>query len=343
MKRKSMKNVKKVLASFLVFAIMLPLSIPVMAIESNENTNQQNLNNLEVEAEFEKINDILSKMSMAYAIQLRDDITNQTSQDPQNANSVASSIEDYEAELFNLGVSKLTYEEVLEKFPIEESEFSTRDLFEDLPCNDSICWYASPARSYEEGNTRYKLQFLYAQAKSEGTNLAQVYDDYLYKDPTLIGALEELAGIYIQKAIGLIPIVQWTPYELLFCDRDETYRSNGQRIMYTALETACFAYVYPESLGEDYVQLTYSSNMFSIAAMEANYGFKDGKPFTKSWDQEITEKADNYAKIQPALEAYENAYADIYSFADPITFTAVGEEYSKTYYPACATAPGHIN
>ena len=54
---------------------------------------------------------------------------------------------------------------------------------------------------------------------------------------------------------------------------------------------------------------------YTIASTQINFGIKNEKPYRDSWDAYQIVTAENYASSAAAVNAYDNPYADIYSFA----------------------------
>lgn len=326
----------------IIFITALPYASFASEVSVDDNTSLQNLNNFEVDTNLERISATLSELSMIYATNLRDSLLDDTHKMLQSTNTSFASIENCENRLAELGVIEITYEEMLEMFP--DSNMNISDTTNGIvvpPSSSSVKWYASSPATYYMNGIPYKLQFLYAQGIGTGTNLCEMFSGRLYETKEYVfQALQEMAGIYVQKAIGLIPLVQWTPYELAFSGPNETYTSTEHSLVYSALETACFAYVYPVSLGENYIQLTFSSNTYTIASTQINFGIKNEKPYSDSWDDNQIVTAENYASSVAAVNAYDNPYADIYSFAGHLRFQAGpnGSHY-RYFYPTCADSP----
>lgn len=193
-----------------VFAIIFACSFfnSALAAEASlsNNTLLQDLNNLEIDAKLERVSEVLSDLSMMYATNLRNNELGNTAQSLHSVSSSPSFPESYERELEELGVSRITYAEVLEMFPIADADASSTNSIIVPPSSGSVRWYATSPTIYHKNGTPYKVQFLYAQATDVGTNLCKIFNGRMYEFKEYVfQATQELAGIYLQKAIDCIP------------------------------------------------------------------------------------------------------------------------------------------
>lgn len=168
-------------------------------------------------------------------------------------------------------------------------------------------------------------------------------DNYkFYSGKTLKANLVDNAlSIIVQKAIGQVKFLQWTPYELLF-STSTSNAFNSSYVTYRCVSSIAFSYVKESSQSDDYYELSYCSNKFSIAATAHGAAVVDSVPKTYSVDKTATVSADNYSAIIPAIESYLNIgeennyiyYFDLQSYDGAYT--------KRAYVPTPLAGPGQV-
>ncbi|MBB2483435.1 hypothetical protein H5P36_25100 [Bacillus sp. APMAM] len=195
------------------------------------------------------------------------------------------------------------------------------------PSTSHIKWH-SYNFTWNYNGKDYDVQELYAQGLDGSSNLATGANGVpLWQNANLlVDGIKTLASIYVQKGIGLIPVVQWSPYELLFSSSTTNVTSNSDIVTYRSLSTVCFAYVKKHGASDTSQSLSFVSNEFSIASTQTLAGYKNGSPYTKSYDSTNFASADNYA----------NAVSEVKGFIDLILRQ---ENRHRFFYRAFAWLP----
>lgn len=256
----------------------------------------------------EKIEKILNDASLTYTY----NYLKNTDATAKQLNLVERS--NVEKELNKLGVTALTPTQV-------EQIINTPSIKQEVPRSTiEIKWY-SKRYTYTYNGKKYNIQKLYAQGMCGGTGLANGKDGATLYSGTgrVINNLSTIASIYAQKAIGLVPAVQWAPFELLFSNNDNT-TSNSHKVTYRSLQTYCYIYVKPHGKPDDYQELCWSSNKVTVASTHVLAGYRNGSPYTKSTDKKNTIKADKYANAYKALARYTDSRQPKFSFVESYTF-----------------------
>lgn len=144
------------------------------------------------------------------------------------------------------------------------------------------------------------------------------------------------------QAIGLIPIVQWTPYELLFSST-ENVTNNSHVVTYKSLSTVCFSYVKLSNQSDSSQDLSFISNSVSVASSHTLAGFKNGSPYTETTDKPAnTISADTYAPLKGAVESYVDIYAPSLSYVSYYRFYNQDKTKSVTEYVINPSFPAQI-
>ena len=113
----------------------------------------------------------------------------------------------------------------------EKIETAVQSSSDEPPCpesNDKISFYWF--RTKVEGTWIYSVIASPVENANHSCNTVSAYTDFKSK---LGGSIKNLIQIYTDKAIGLIPIVQWTPYEV-FTDLLFNGTGTSQLNMYEA-------------------------------------------------------------------------------------------------------------
>lgn len=190
----------------------------------------------------------------------------------------------------------------------------------------TVKWY-SYSTDYMYGGETYHVQRVYAQGRNSSSTLCGVgVGVKLYDQRGVVVENETtLCSVYAQKAIGLVPILRLTPYEMLAekLGTLDAVVNEACSVTYSYTGTACFTYVYPENKGEDFEKLTHVSTSFSVAATFVNAGIIDEEAYSVPCPKNFTISATNYASVSEAVLAYPTAgssctysYVPYYSFHD---------------------------
>ncbi len=303
MKALKKKNIMKVLIATIIFTCFVVVDVTA----TTGNSAEQDLDNRKVTIEKQEIIDIMAQLSELRSKNLlQQAITN----NKQNRNIDFERKEtELEKRLASLGVNRISDTEV--------RALMKNTRFDLPPTTDSIKWYDYDIIVYRDGK-RYDVQEVYAQGLDGNSSLALGKDGHImYSNKKIIvNELKNIASIYAQKAISLIPIVSWLPYELLFVSGDNA-TINSSNITYRSLSTVCFSYVNEQGKPQE---LSFISNTYDIAASHTYAGYKDGKPFADPVSTYNVVYADRYASTSAAVDSYVEICAPSLSFSDTFEF-----------------------
>lgn len=324
-----MKKLKRVIAMLLCCVCVFSLS----AVARAETTQ---------EARQAQIEALFDEMTEAKALSLLHGDENAVS-----TQSSTTNIEQIEEELLRLGVRRISGSE-LDTY-LNKIGDGTVGLNVEKPANTNTTnWYLYSYTSNYYNSKRYDVQRLVAVGNNPGgmlTTGAKHHEFYSNKPIIPDEAINTLASIYVQKAIGTIRVVGWTPYELLFNHEEiRTYGYDSYSVAYQCVLSVAFTYVKETGQSEDYYELSFYSNKLSLA-YTLYFGFvRNGKAYSHSVDKTNTIYADNYNNaVTPAIQSYlglGNSYDYIYSFE----IKALDDTYTagKFYVPTPMAGPGQI-
>lgn len=244
-----------------------------------------------------------------------------------------------EKELKKLGVEELSNDEVKQRFGgnTQVSPFITAP-----PSTTSIKWYIINYNITRDSVT-YVLQDLYAQGLDGGSNLAKGANGAtLYTNKQiLVKNITNIASMYAQKVIGLIPIVNWLPYELLFTTNDNV-TNNSHVVTHRSLSTVCFTYVKKSGQSDSYQTLGWMSNMVSVASSHTLAGYNNGSPYSKTTDKSSTMYADYYASGSKAVDYFTGVSFQTQSYISNYKFYNHDQTASLSYSVVNPNFPAHI-
>lgn len=274
-----------------------------------------------------KIMDQLNKYKLKKLIQLRKEGKN----DIQVKDEYELSLEQ---SLMNLGMREVTPN--LMSNQIQSNYTIAKDS-----SIDSIYWREYSYTFYYSG-TPYLIRELYASPNSLDSSLYNHGNDFLYQNRNyLADKLIEIASIYAQKAIGLIKVVGWLPYELLLTDPTDKVVTAHQ-IDYDSYNTVCFSSVKPYNLGDEYMRQTFVSNRLNVSSLHTLRYFYNGElTITDGKREEEIISAEDYASSYRAVWAYVNlpadqqghSYVSSYTFYDPNRVSYIRQYVSTPAYP----------
>jgi len=325
---------KRLAGFFLSAALMLSfssISFADNAQQSNETIDQNKQQALEV---MQKLNEYRANKLLGEAKQDLNGGGNNIQLKTMDLTEIG-----LEAELENLGVKELSIEEVKQQFGNADE---VSPLVVAPPSTSHIKWYTIDYTITRSGVT-YNLQDLYAQGLDGGSNLAVGANGAtLYSNKSVIVKnIANIGSIYAQKVIGLIPVVQWLPYELLFSSNDNV-TNNSHVITHRSLSTVCFTYVKKSTDPDSYQTIGWLSNMVSVASSHTLAGYNAGSPYSKSTDKSNTTYADNYASGSNAVDYYSGVSSQTRSYISSYKFYNPDKTLSLTYYVVNPSFPAQI-
>lgn len=265
-----------------------------------------------------KIENIFKDMSIYYTQNMLNSSTQSRLQSITKQNN-------WDKELKKMGVTPITSAQVMQ-ITNNKSTAALRN----------VRWYTSN-ETYTYKNKKYSVCKLYATSIGSGNKLDNGGDGRkLYTGQEYaVKNLKYIASIYSQKTIGLIPVVQWLPYELLFSDNSNV-TNQSHTITYRSTQTFCYIYVRPYMASKDKEELCFTSNMVCVSYSQVLAGYKTvtqkvnkkkityHTPYTVSRDtQAKVIKAKNYSSTAAAVKRYIDArqpwlsYVEDYSFRGP--------------------------
>ncbi|SMG43654.1 hypothetical protein [Paenibacillus aquistagni] len=324
---------KKWLSLFLSIALVFCFSSSVLA---DSLQHQKSNVNIDGETQKQKVLLIMEQLSQLRANQLLQESKSGSVQAISTSNQMEASLE---SQLESLGVEKLTSEQVRARY----TKYSAQPLITPPPSTSKVKWYVLRYDSTRNGVT-YNIEELYAQGLNSGTNLAVGANGAtLYTNKQiLVKNLINIASIYTQKAIGAIPVVNLLPYELLFTNNDNV-TNNSHVVTHRSLTTVCFSYVKRSDQSDYYQNLSYSSNMYTLAASHTLAGYNNGQPYSKTTDKTNTVYADNYASSSKAVDYFISTTLTGTSFVSSYTFYNHDKSANLKYNVLTPTAPGQVN
>ena len=104
-------------------------------------------------------------------------------------------------------------------------------------------------------------------------------------------------SIYAQKAISYVPIIKWTPYELLFSNSASNV-FNSSYVTHRCVSSIEFIYVKKSSQSPDSYLLYNYANKLSIAVNAHGAAVINSNPKTYSEHKTKTISSDSYGDIE---------------------------------------------
>ncbi len=317
----------------LVSVLTIFFYIPLSADETIENTMTQEKHNEKERGKFEEVLEKLSELSE----QRLSDLSEERDGTLQRLNT-----NDIEQELLELGVDKLSQEDLNELNEKANDDISINATTP--PSTDSVDWYSYRMDTYHEGD-RYEVQQLFAMSKTSDSNLANGADGVHINtgENLVLSTIEELASVYVQKIIGTIPVVQWTPYELLGPEYEQVTLDTHQ-VTYRSTQTVIFAYVKPYGTSDSNQELSFVSNRVDLAHSHTFAGIDNQGPYSKPTDEfNLGIPADEYGSINAAVSSYLTGYGTQSSFVEDYRFYDHNQEVAVTQPVLNPFLPGHIH
>ena len=159
--------------------------------------------------------------------------------------------------------------------------------------------------------------------------------------------------MYANKLIGAVaalnPITNILPYELFIDIPNGTtvVAMNSDFVSYRMLSTACFSYIKDSGRSDDYLTLSYTSNMFDIASTHvtsgiSNPGTANAKPMSKSVNFTNTVYATDYASSTKAVDQFL-LLSRTTSFAKSTIWKTASGKYSATATIFTPSMPSQIS
>lgn len=332
----------KMVSLLLSVVMVFTLGTTVYANSDTINfTSEAIENNQSVLAQKQKINKVMKELS---AYRTKKLLKSSSLINLQSSAYVDITEISLENQLKSLGVTVPT-EETLKSLGVSADNSGIITPNVAVPgSNSKVKWYDYNYSWFGSDGTKYSLQQLYAQGLGVGTNLAVAEDSRsLYTNQqVIVSNLTNIGSMYVQKAIGLIPLVSWLPYELLFTNTQGAV-NNSHKITYRSLNTVCFAYVKPYGASDNAQVLSFISNYIDIASTHILAGFQDGVSYSKSNDFYNYAYATSYTSEDEAIAGYKSAYPPKTSFVSGFTF--YNHDQSKYIKQSVLTPsfPAHIS
>lgn len=247
-----------------------------------------------------------------------------------------------EQQLETLGVTKLSNTELAQFFE-EKNIPQTRGLITKPENTDTVKWYLYNYTNYSYNSKKYDVQRLIAVGNNPGGMLVTGADNVKFYSgkQKLANAVSTAVSIYVQKAIGFIPVIKWTPYELLFSNTSSN-AFNSSYVTHRCVSSIAFSFVKESTQSDDYYSLSFYSNKLSIAVNAHGAAVVDSVPSTYSEHKTETISADYYSSITAAIQSYTGA-AGCYDYIDYYEIQSYDGEYTKNaYVPTPLVGPGQI-
>ena len=262
----------------------------------------------------------------------------------------ASAIGDYQSrisqiddQLEQLGVDNLNQRELAEF--LEEKNVPAARVGVTLPDHtNTVKWYLIKHPNTSYNSKSYDVQKLIAIGNNSGGTLVTGEDNYRFYSNVqkIANQFLTITGIYVQKAIGKIPIVEWTPYELLFSNTP-TNIFNSSYVTHRCVSSIIFSYVKESNQGdEDDYTLCFYSNRIEVAVHNHGAAVVDSNPTTYSKQISFTTTADYFNNDTAAIRAFLGEI-DRYDYISYYEVKSCDGQYSKkVYVPTPLAGPGQI-
>lgn len=253
-----------------------------------------------------------------------------------------SNVVEIEQQLKVLGVDKLSDQE-LNQFLNEKGEASVGTRISKPENTDTVKWYLYSYTNYSYNSKKYDVQRLIAVGNNPGGMLVTGADNVKFYSgkEKLANAVSAAVSIYVQKAIGSIPVIKWTPYELLFSNTSSN-AFNSSYVTHRCVSSIAFSYVKESTQSDDYYALSFYSNKLTIAVNAHGAAVVDSVPTTYSEQKTETISADYYSSITAAIQSYTGA-AGCYDYISYYEIQSYDGEYTKkAYVPTPLAGPGQI-
>lgn len=287
-----------------------------------------------IEAE-EQINMLFDKMSETLALSM-------LTEDASVVQNYEESIAKIEDQLENLGVKELSKNE-LNQFFQEKNGSVTRDSVSKPENTNTVKWYLVNYTNYSYYSKNYDIQRLVALGNNPGGTLVTGEDNYRFYSNAekAANAISTAIGIYAQKAIGKIPVVEWTPYELLFSNTT-TDVFNSSYVTHRCVSAIAFTYVKESTQGDDDYSLSFYSNHISIAIHAHGAAVVNSVPTTYSKQTTETISADYYNSVTSAIRSFKGEIG-CYNYINYYEIESYDGQYTKRIYvPTPLAGPGQI-
>ena len=345
-----MKSMKKVCALLVVLALLLPLTMSVVAEETTDP-------NVDILAQEERIDALLSE---------RERILAEDSVNVMELNAV-------ESELMDLGVTFLTDTEVAEQFPDAYASVQGTDTNEtggndiapriDAPPNRRNLWTLRTFTGYEYMGEYYVVQKLMAEplvpANSSLWDKDEVSVNYNYN---WVAGVTTLLQCAVECTISRFAPISYTVYDVLSATwsslRPVSIIDSGDVVYeWENSTTAIFWYVYPYGGDEDFEKLVMvTTECYAVVICRV-----DVDSWSENGDGILLPIPDLYAErrvfsvspinaatsfgLPQACYLYANNLASVepyYDFVEKIVISGPESNREVAIYPACPRFPSGL-
>lgn len=311
-------KIKKIIAIAICITMSISVKMPVLAADDTKEN---------------QVNTLLDKMTENLALSLLE-------KDSEDIQKYEEENEQIENQLAMLGVKELNENE-LQQFLGERGVNSAR--ISKPADGNTVKWYLNNAFNYTYNSVKYDVQILIAVGNNPGGMLVTGEDNYkFYSDEKKIAnIISTAASIIVQKGIGLIRIIKWTPYELLFSNSSSNVFNSGY-ITHRCVSSIAFTFVKEASYSDDYYELSLFSNKLNIASNTHGAAVVNSVPKTYSQQKTAMVEADHYNSIPAAIKSYRGE-AGCYDYISYYELQSCDGQYKKkVYVPNPLAGPGQV-
>lgn len=283
----------------------------------------------------EQISTLFDEMTERMALQMVTD-------DESVIQECKAEIAKIKRQLEEFGVNELTTGE-LNQFFEEKGQVSPQWLITKPENSNTVKWYLYNYSNRSYGSKTYDVQRLIAVGNNPGGMLVTGEDNVKFYSgkEKLANAVSTAIGIYAQKAIGYVPVIKWTPYELLFSNTSSN-TFDSSYVTHRCVSSIAFSYVKESSQSDDYFSLSFYSNKLSIATNAHGAAVVDSVPTTYSEHKTETVSAEYYESITAAIQSYRGEKG-CYNYIPSYKIESYDGEYTKNaYVPNPLVGPGQI-
>lgn len=334
-----MFRLKKMITILLIFLLAISNNHLIFA-----DTFEFETENKIAEEQHAKLEELVGELSSLTAQKILKEVQQENSRNLSDISELDDKIENIESEIKMLdNVEVLTDDEATEFIINSGNDESDKKSRITKPGNSNTVKWLLSTYSYTRSGTKYEVQELLAVGNNPGGMLVTGKDNEMFfsNKQLLANGAKELVSMYVQKAIGLIPVVAWTPYELLFSSSSQNV-FNTNYITHRAVSTLSFIYVKKSGQSDAYQTLRLYSNRIDVAFNTHGAAVVNSKPFTYNKNGNFAQSSTSYGSISAAVDAYLSSRT-IYDYIPSYKMNSYDKTWSKTaYVPNPLAGPGQV-
>lgn len=248
-------------------------------------------------------------------------------------------------QLEQLGVEKLTAQEVAERFASATPYVST-------PVSSNVTWLSSRT-DYTYGGVTYEIQTLTAQPNQNNSNLKDSGSRAIASSYKWSAGMMNALSVVGSSLAGEIPgaslvLSVYDTVSGFVSGISKTTEISAAEIVYSYAHTttASFKYVKVKGQSDDYQSLTYISTKGTTAVgyqyPTFTYSGGSAKPNVIQGNRTINSTPSGYNSNLNAVKAYTDPYAAKRAYVGSVKITGLESKSVSTISPVCPEFPAHI-